>query len=124
MQSNVHILPLRGSRLMPNDEPRRRLCTGPKTVSSRTMASEFSVFIGLFYLLVAVCRIAPIEAGKAECLPVPGLAQRFFRQEGERVNSKYIFHCIEILVGAHQFLIDRKSTRLNSSHQIISYAVF
>src|SRR5207244_10902853 len=27
-------------------------------------------------------------------------------------------------VSAHRSLIDRKSTRLNSSHQIISYAVF
>src|SRR5256885_6893504 len=31
---------------------------------------------------------------------------------------------VHIAAGAQQFLIDRKSTRLNSSHLVISYAVF
>src|SRR5207244_7494725 len=41
------------------------------------------------------------------------------RAEGVRLDV-----LVEIDVGAHPRRLDRKSTRLNSSHQIISYAVF
>src|SRR5207244_11347710 len=69
--------------------------------------------------------------------PVQGPPQRF-RSEGRRAwptaarkpRSTLIFHVERILLAIHSLncwlpdAVDRKSTRLNSSHQIISYAVF
>src|SRR5258708_18380465 len=40
-------------------------------------------------------------------------------------GSFYAFPCIQSThLTSQEFAVDRKSTRLNSSHQIISYAVF
>src|SRR5207244_6321955 len=41
---------------------------------------------------------------------------------GETSHNEYI--AAEVIKGVAQVSLDRKSTRLNSSHQIISYAVF
>src|SRR5258708_27533994 len=49
------------------------------------------------------------------------LLQSFFRRIEERRFTAEFFARFAREVGSH---LDRKSTRLNSSHQIISYAVF
>src|SRR5438309_5420738 len=40
------------------------------------------------------------------------------------VEPGFVFRCAGLLVVLTSFLLDRKSTRLNSSHSSISYAVF
>src|SRR2546430_13395042 len=40
----------------------------------------------------------------------------------EVLNSVFLYHCTQ--AGLDMALVDRKSTRLNSSHSQISYAVF
>src|SRR5258708_21029081 len=42
----------------------------------------------------------------------------------ERANAKRMATADQLLANRHLCKPDRKSTRLNSSHQIISYAVF
>src|SRR5256885_12149027 len=46
-----------------------------------------------------------------------------FRSITHRINHPF-WHCIYLFDNDHFFTIDRKSTRLNSSHLVISYAVF
>src|SRR5206468_7730021 len=57
-----------------------------------------------------------------------GYAQELFRTIGGFSNFALSFSIISILTGAvtlyQHGLVDRKSTRLNSSHDQISYAVF
>src|SRR2546427_7304266 len=48
--------------------------------------------------------------------PSKGLARRFRRQPTLRLGSRHF--------GGSPYIADRKSTRLNSSHSQISYAVF
>src|SRR5947208_9206871 len=43
---------------------------------------------------------------------------------GRAVEEKLAGHKLRIVMVPHIEKLDRKSTRLNSSHQIISYAVF
>src|SRR5258708_18629120 len=47
-------------------------------------------------------------------LGIPEAEQKFLAGTGAQFESEVVYHSIR----------DRKSTRLNSSHQIISYAVF
>src|SRR5258708_27296993 len=46
------------------------------------------------------------------------------RRQGERPVVELAIEILQILSGGARRSLDRKSTRLNSSHQIISYAVF
>src|SRR3712207_8967866 len=46
------------------------------------------------------------------------------QREGRRVGEGIAQHGVEVLRILQQFAADRKSTRLNSSHANISYAVF
>src|SRR5258708_21476603 len=62
---------------------------------------------------------------------VPGFKLIFPAHERGRIRAHFLPYrrmltqkLAEILVAFQVALIDRKSTRLNSSHQIISYAVF
>src|SRR5258708_15176468 len=54
-----------------------------------------------------------------DALPIFGRSQRV--GEGDLAKLLYARRCTII---SPNLLLDRKSTRLNSSHQIISYAVF
>src|SRR5688500_19307124 len=45
-------------------------------------------------------------------------------RSGERWMSNETIHGVEIPDTLYSLLLDRKSTRLNSSHLVISYAVF
>src|SRR5207244_11566027 len=49
-------------------------------------------------------------------------AAREVQQEAGRAEAARL-HAPQVLAGTALFLLDRKSPRLNSSHQIISYAV-
>src|SRR5438034_3787223 len=46
-----------------------------------------------------------------------------YHGEGKKGSKNAGFSC-RIYIGEHAFHLDRKSTRLNSSHTVISYAVF
>src|SRR5574340_907548 len=52
----------------------------------------------------------------------PGGQWRFINRDVE--GNAYAFHGVYHEICAPERIIDRKSTRLNSSHQKISYAVF
>src|SRR5207244_6244599 len=43
---------------------------------------------------------------------------------GEKLSAQFVKEAIDEALGQTRPQLDRKSTRLNSSHQIISYAVF
>src|SRR5574344_2483648 len=59
-----------------------------------------------------------------EALPLlKGLRERGIRT-GVISNFEHYPHVRKVLAGTGLHQVDRKSTRLNSSHQIISYAVF
>src|SRR5258708_30961862 len=57
-------------------------------------------------------RSNPSLNNNSVCLPPPQPKSRDF-------NNRRLFNLVSLLI-----IRDRKSTRLNSSHQIISYAVF
>src|SRR5256885_13069707 len=46
------------------------------------------------------------------------------RAEALRLLHGYMLHEVQVLELRHKIARDRKSTRLNSSHLVISYAVF
>src|SRR5438552_4800771 len=67
-------------------------------------------------------------ADSATSTPLPGGEVRILRG-GNTIAAtttdafgRYVIH--NVPVGSYSVEVDRKSTRLNSSHQIISYAVF
>src|ERR1035438_10667920 len=75
-------------------------------------------------------RGAPLNIGELRAIPVLGIRDVF---AGDSVAVLVVdalalgglrFHDGDILVVKHKIVSDRKSTRLNSSHLGISYAVF
>src|SRR5258708_21795591 len=57
-------------------------------------------------------------------LIVPFAAARFFAESMEKARQFRPNSKAQVRIGGNASKLDRKSTRLNSSHQIISYAVF
>src|SRR5699024_11314407 len=55
---------------------------------------------------------------------VEGELQHALRRRGLRVDLPCPLNCCGLQVGVVHHAVDRKSTRLNSSHVSISYAVF
>src|SRR6266496_5491881 len=69
--------------------------------------------------LVGVVRLCPQEG----VVVLRGMqVHPAFRRQG--VGSRLLSACIPFLNAGRTFCLDRKSTRLNSSHVEISYAVF
>src|SRR5438552_9214384 len=54
----------------------------------------------------------------------PGTDESYFGWAGGNVEGRESFHLACWHARQSEIALDRKSTRLNSSHQIISYAVF
>src|SRR5258708_27218604 len=58
-------------------------------------------------------------------LLIGGLIAMFIRAQLAQPGSHFVdANTFNSLFSVHASILDRKSTRLNSSHQIISYAVF
>src|SRR5207244_7049724 len=100
-------------------------CLSLFTPTSTTVLSTLSLHdalpIFLFVAAVGVHRAVVREQGVVERM-VGGLIALHGRGEGEPL----LRHVIDQLGHGPRLarILDRKSTRLNSSHQIISYAVF
>src|SRR5438034_5643655 len=105
----------------------RSLCDWSSDVCSSDLAEELNAFsdgVNQFILLVVMFVIKQMELIKGRTSNLP---MRFLVQiaKGNGVGKKLV----ELLGhfqahGLFQFERDRKSTRLNSSHTVISYAVF
>src|SRR5207244_11157982 len=70
-------------------------------------------------ILTLICGRCEIWASLAKNILAKTRNERTNKIETNRI----IFIC-PLIPGFGQYVLDRKSTRLNSSHQIISYAVF
>src|ERR1039457_5099165 len=67
-------------------------------------------------------------AGKEDCPTSTACADEHregrYHTQNEGFVQRPLEHCVEIFIGEVNDGVDRKSTRLNSSHLVISYAVF
>src|SRR5947208_12182681 len=97
--------------------------TSPPEIYTLSLHDALPIFAGL-RVDVAVAVIAAQRFAAAD----PALWRRRHRRRGS-LREPVVHVDVELeLVHHHDFVVngveDRKSTRLNSSHQIISYAVF
>ena len=100
---------------------------------SNTQLNNYSVLLFFFYLFAALLPLPSFPTRRSSDLktlllvvhqPVHGIVLVDLRFGSLALISVVTGILFGILEGLHHDTEDRKSTRLNSSHQIISYAVF